>query len=174
MHPIHGDRNWETKETRQRSAGAVSEVWTLEELDERAPSMHSSSQIGTAESAWGRPGQLRAADNQSRPSTETTRPLDTRCRINTQEKSTSAPKSGRQRRDFQPPPLRQFFLNLGLKQRTKPQGMNTLQPKYHDFQDFRTISTSRSGLMSHFLNTLRKTAGEGERAGPPFITALSS
>jgi hypothetical protein len=37
MHSIRtaGDRNWETKETRRRSAGSVAKVGALEELDER-------------------------------------------------------------------------------------------------------------------------------------------
>ena len=30
-----GDRNWETKETRRRSAGSAAKVGALEELDER-------------------------------------------------------------------------------------------------------------------------------------------
>ncbi len=37
--------------------------------------------------------------------------------------------------------------------------MNTLQPKHLNLQDFRTIRTPKSGLMSNILNTLRKKWG---------------
>ena len=33
-----------TKETRRRSAGSIEEIWALEELDERAIALHSSTQ----------------------------------------------------------------------------------------------------------------------------------
>jgi hypothetical protein len=40
--------------------------------------------------------------------------------------------------------------------------MNTLQPKTPENQDFSPIQHPRSGLIYHLLNTLRKSAGEGE------------
>jgi hypothetical protein len=89
------------------------------------------------------------------------RPLDTRYIIKTQEKSTSAPTSGRPRRDFHPLRCDSSFSIYRSDDASNQQRMNTLHPKYIHFQDFSHLRTWRSGLMSYLLNTLRKGTGEG-------------
>jgi hypothetical protein len=95
--------------------------------------------------------------------TNRTNPLDTRCTIKTQEKSTSAPNRGPGEGHLQPASAAAVLSQFNpCDEEANRHGMNALQPKYLHFQDFRTIRTSKSGLMSNILNTLRKMQGEGE------------
>jgi hypothetical protein len=55
----------------------------------------------------------------------------------------------------------------------KLNGMNTLQQKSLEYQDFSIMRNPRSGLISHILNTLRKTRGRGSTANHSVTPARS-